>query len=72
VTDFTFKNLVSLGYLGLELLNILILDFEWMQCYFYLSIEMFGGLARCNARFNHGICIGVPLALTHRRGPRRC
>jgi hypothetical protein len=31
VIDFTFKNLVSLGYLGLEVLNILVLDFGWMQ-----------------------------------------
>jgi hypothetical protein len=31
MTDFSFKGLVSSGYLGLEVLNILVLDFGWMQ-----------------------------------------
>jgi hypothetical protein len=31
VTDFSFKGLVSSRYLGLEVLNILVLDFGWMQ-----------------------------------------
>jgi hypothetical protein len=35
-----------------------------MQRFFDLSIEFFGRLDRCNASFNPGICIGMPLALT--------
>jgi hypothetical protein len=31
VTNFNFENLVSSRYLGLEVLNILVLDFGWMQ-----------------------------------------
>jgi hypothetical protein len=31
VTDLSFKGLVSSRYLGLEVLNILALDFGWMQ-----------------------------------------
>ena len=31
VIDFSFKGLVSSRYLGLEVLNILVLDFGWVQ-----------------------------------------
>jgi hypothetical protein len=31
VIDFSFKGLLSSGFLGLEVLNILVLDFGWMQ-----------------------------------------
>jgi hypothetical protein len=70
--DFMYKSLVSLRYLSFKWLNILVGDFGWMQRSLHLSIEIFGELARCNARFNPGICIGVPSALTHRRGPWWC
>jgi hypothetical protein len=43
-----------------------------LQGFFHLSIKIFGGLARCNARFNPGIYNAVPSALTHMQGPQRC
>jgi hypothetical protein len=43
-------------------LNILVGDFGWMQRSLHLSIEIFGGLARSNARFDPRIYIRVPLA----------
>jgi hypothetical protein len=70
--DVIYKGLVSFRYLGLERLNILVLDFGWLHRFFHLSIKIFGGLARCNAHFIPGICIEVPSALMHRRGPQQC
>jgi hypothetical protein len=55
------KNLVSSGYLGIEYFG-----FElWMDAMiFHLCIELFGGLARCNAHFNPGSSVQVPLCTT--------
>jgi hypothetical protein len=45
----------------------------WMDVtFFHLNIDICGGLARCNAHFNPGICIGMPSAPMHRQGPRQC
>jgi hypothetical protein len=35
-------------------MNILVQVYGWMQWNFHLSIEIFCGLARCNAHFNLG------------------